>query len=141
MTTFCPDIGGDPAVLFVGGGYEKFMQLSNDTYRLALNAANGLRGFTVKPITFNANFDFAEDLRTFERPTRPDIDTTAFNFQRPVMPAAPASFDAGEVALTPRPEKKKDRPESSIAAPPVGPVRRLGAKPGASAAPTARMAA
>lgn len=102
-TTFCPDLSGDPAVLFVGGGYEKFMQLSNDTYRLALNAANGLRGFTVKPITFNASFDFAEDLRTFERPTRPDIDTTAFTFQRPAMPAAPASFDAGEVALTPAP--------------------------------------
>lgn len=110
MTTFCPSDGTDPAVLFVSGGYEKFMNLVNSSYSLAIGAAGSLGGFRVQPVAFSANFDFNEALREFVRPTRPEIDTTAFTLRLPQLPAAPANFEAGEIALTPAPEFTAQEP-------------------------------
>lgn len=111
MTSYCPDIIGDPAVGFVQGGYDVFMNLTNDAYREAMSAARRLSGFTVNPVTFSANFDFNGDLRQFERPSRPDLDASAFNFARPALPDAPASFDAGDVNITAAPTLTAAEPQ------------------------------
>lgn len=110
MTTFCPSDGTDPAVLFVSGGYEKFMNLVNSSYASAMGAATSLGGFTARPVAFTASFDFNEDLRAFVRPTRPEVDTSAFTLNIPAMPAAPESFNAADVALTPAPEFTAQEP-------------------------------
>ena len=92
-TSYCPTLGTDPAVLFASGGYATFMNLAPRTFEEALRLTQTLGDFAVTPISFNATFNFEDQLTPFQRPLRPDVDMTGFRFNTPPAPGADGFLD------------------------------------------------
>lgn len=98
MSSYCTP-PGDLAGNIVSNGYNTFVNLAQQTYNLALQATNALGGYTIQPVTFNADFRFDEALTNFVRPTRPEIDFSKFEISVPALPNAPTRFDTGDVSF------------------------------------------
>lgn len=97
--TVCPDLSGDAAVLFVAGGYDKFMNLTTQMVELAKDQTYRLQGLAVAPSSFNVSFDFEGQLAPFVRPPRPTLDASRFDFHAPAAPADAPAYIAREVAV------------------------------------------
>ena len=99
------------AATVVSNAYERFTNLANQTYTLALGATDQLGGFAINPVAFNASFNFEDALTSFQRPTRPEVDFEAFRVNAPPMPVAPEGFQSVDIALTPAPTFDVQAPE------------------------------
>lgn len=130
-STLCPTLGTDPAVLFASGGYATFMNLAPRTFDEALRMSETLGNFAVTPISFNATFNFEDQLTPFRRPLRPDIDMDAFDFNAPAAPGAAPTFIPQESDLAPAPVfdvadpivSYGPRPNAPVVLEPVAPAR------------------
>ncbi len=91
-SSFCTDLSTDPALAFVSGGYDVFVNLAKDSYELAIDQTNALNNFEVTPLAFNVSFDFDGQLAAFQRPARPPLDLAGLQFQDPGTIAAPAAY-------------------------------------------------
>lgn len=129
--TMCPTLSGDPAIAFTQGGYETFMNLAPRTFDAAVEQARRLTSIKIAPVSFNADFNFTDQLTPFVRPPRPVLDAQRFIFNPPEDVPSPPSFQAGEVQLDEAPTYNiadpvlsyGARPETPIVAVPVPPVR------------------
>src|SRR4051812_31946908 len=101
--TMCPDLSGDAAVLFVDGGYTKFMNLTTRLTDLALQQNYRTQALQVAPTAFNVSFDFDGQLTPFVRPPRPAVDAGRFDFHAPAAPADAPQYVPREVQTTPAP--------------------------------------
>lgn len=132
--TYCPNLSGDPAIVFAEGGYNTFMTLAPRTFNAAVSQAQSLGRFEINPVSFNANFDVTEQLAPFQRPPRPVLDAERFIFNPPAgVPAAP-QFDGREITLDTPPEFNIADPIVSYGARPetpniVAPVPPAALKP------------
>lgn len=130
-STLCPTLSADPAVLFASGGYTTFMSLAPRTFDQALRMTETIGNFAVAPISFNATFNFEDQLTPFERPLRPDVDLDAFAFHAPASPGAAPTFIPQDPPLSPAPEfdiadpsvSYGLRPSTPVVAEPVAPAR------------------
>lgn len=131
VTSYCPTLGTDPAVLFASGGYSTFMNLAPRTFEEALRLTQTLGDFAVTPISFNATFNFEDQLTPFQRPLRPDVDMTGFRFNTPPAPGAAPSYVPNTVTADPAPEFTAQdpvvvygpRPNTPVVAEPIAPAR------------------
>lgn len=121
-STLCPTLGTDPAVLFASGGYSTFMNLAPRTFDEALRMSETLGNFAVTPISFNATFNFEDQLTPFRRPLRPDIDMDAFDFNAPAAPGAAPIFIPQTSDLAPSPVFDVADPSVSYGLRPNAPV-------------------
>ena len=130
-STLCPTLGTDPAVLFASGGYATFMNLAPRTFDEALRMSETLGNFAVTPISFNATFNFEDQLTPFRRPARPELDMDAFDFHAPAAPGAAPVFIPQNPTLTPAPEFNTPdpnviygpRPNVPVVVEPIAPAR------------------
>lgn len=130
-TTFCPTLSGDPAIAFVNGGYSTFMSLAPRAFNEAQRYAEQLTRIDINPIEFDVSFNLTHQLTPFQRPERPTLDATAFDFRiDTTLPAAP-TFSSNTPAVTPVPEADLtaptlffgDRPSTPSVAEPIAPPR------------------
>lgn len=130
-STLCPTLSTDPAVLFATGGYNTFMSLAPRTFNEALRLTETLGDFAVTPISFNATFNFDEQLAPFRRPERPDVDLEEFRFNTPAPPGAAPEYVPNNVSAAPAPEFSAPdpvvvygpRPNTPVVAEPIAPAR------------------
>ena len=120
--TYCPALSADPAVIFAEGGYSVFMDLAPKTFNMALAQAGTLTDIVIEPIQFNADFNFDGNLAPFQRPPRPTINSSAFDFTVPPEPPAPPTYNPGVVTLDPAPTFTTPDPVIGIAPAPALPT-------------------
>ena len=97
--TYCPINSGDPAVEFAAGGYSTFMGLAPQTFEQAVALTNAIGDVLVNPVDFQVSFDFDGQLTPFQRPIKPTLDPSRFEFNKPADPAAPPAFSPGNVIM------------------------------------------
>lgn len=97
--TYCPINSGDPAVEFAAGGYSTFMGLAPQTFEQAVALTNAIGDILVNPVDFQVSFDFDGQLTPFQRPIKPTLDPSRFEFNKPADPAAPPAFSPGNVIM------------------------------------------
>lgn len=117
-TSFCNEVSADPAVLFVGGGYDTFVNLATESYELALQQTEDLGNFVVTPLAFNVSFNFDDQLAPFQRPTKPVLNFAGLEFDDPGSLADPPAFVA-------EPPEFDEAPDFDVAAP----VLAIGPRP------------
>lgn len=121
-SSFCTDLSTDPALAFVSGGYDVFVNLARDSYELALEQTNALNNFQVQPLEFNVSFNFDGQLAAFQRPQRPDIDLAGLKFQDPGTVPAPPTFEPGDIGSDPAPTFDTPAPTLAFGAKPDAPA-------------------
>lgn len=121
-SSFCTDLSSDPALVFVSGGYDTFVNLARESFELAIEQTNALNNFQVNPLEFNVSFNFDGQLAPFQRPTRPNPDLSRLEFQDPGSVPAPPAFEPGEVPLESAPTFDQAPPLLAFGAKPVAPA-------------------
>ncbi len=121
-TDICPIIVSDPAVVFANGAYDVFMDLAPKTFQEALDQASRLTSVPIRPVDFNANFNFNGDLAPFVRPQRPSIDASKFDFRPVAEPPAPPTYSGQRPTLDPAPTFTTPDPTIQIRPAPNVPV-------------------
>lgn len=121
-TNYCPILSSDPAVIFANGGYEVFMDLAPKTFQEALTLSTQLGYLNMRPVDFNVGFNFDGQLTPFQRPARPNIDGSAFDFRQPAAPPAPPTYTPGLVSLDPAPTFDGPEPNIQIRPAPDAPL-------------------
>lgn len=119
---YCPNLSGDPAVVFADGGYSMFMDLAPRAFYDASAYAQQLTEITIDPVQFTANFDFTGQMGQFQRPPRPTIDGSAFDFNVPAEPPAPPTFTPGTINPEPAPQFTTADPTLMMAPVPDAPT-------------------
>lgn len=122
VTDYCPNLANDPAIVFTDGAYNVFMDLAPKTFNAAVDQANNLSYIGIRPVDFSASFNFAGELTPFQRPTRPLVNDTLFNFNTPASPADPPRYQPGQVTFDPSPTFNSADPNIQIGAAPATPV-------------------
>lgn len=122
ISDYCPVLSADPAVIFADGGYSVFMSLAPKAFNDASRYASELTTIAIEPMDFTASFDFEGDLASFQRPPRPSIDGSAFDFRMPAEPPAPPSFTPRDITLDPAPAFTTPEPSIHIRPGPDTPV-------------------
>lgn len=119
---FCQNDTPDPALIFVSGGYDIFVDLAQQSYQLAIDETNALNGFTVTPLSFNVDFNFSGQLAQFQRPQRPVLDLQGLEFQDPGTLADPPAFVPEIPDLVSAPTFDVEAPELAFGARPATPT-------------------
>ena len=128
--TWCPEISADPAVVYVDDAHDKFMRLGSDTYKWAVQNAEQLADVPLTPYQFDVGFNYANPQATFNRPVRPNLDTSALEFRDPgiVVGEAPG-FDAHTVSFDDAPALEATAPTLAFGPPPASPNIALPVEP------------
>ncbi|MGD9643799.1 MAG: hypothetical protein AB7V08_13800 [Elusimicrobiales bacterium] len=121
-SSFCTDPSTDPALAFVSGGYDTFVNLARDSYELAIEQTNALNNFEVQPLEFNVSFNFDGQLAPFQRPIKPELNLDGLNFQDPGTVAAPPTFEPGDIPLEDAPTFDQEAPLLAFGAKPAAPA-------------------
>lgn len=122
-TTWCPDLSGDPTVMFVGEAHEKFMNLGDRTYEIAVSNLEGLNNLPWSDPVFNVSFNFDGQLTPFKRPTKPSIDDSALEFREPGASIGPApDFIPAPINFDTAPEIDAEPPVLTYGAKPQPPA-------------------
>lgn len=130
VTTWCPALSADPAVMYVGSAHDKFMELGTQTYNLAVGNLYGLGDIDVEPMTFNVSFDYPGAQGGFNRPGLPVLDMSALNFRDPGLSiSAPPDYTPGTLSIPEAPVLDVVAPTLTFGPRPDSPVMAMPTEP------------
>lgn len=103
MATWCPN-ENDLASVLVDNAHATFMTRGTETYNRAMSALSQIGNIPLTPYEYSVSFDFDGQLTPFQRPSRPTLDTSDFNFNAPADPGLAPGFTANPLTFTTAPE-------------------------------------
>lgn len=130
MNMPCDVITIPQAESIVVDAHSRFTSLGERTYNMAVSNLRDLTEVQLEPTEFNVSFDFDGQLAGFNRPMRPSIDWSRFDFRAPGDVAAAPAFTPNGITFDSAPEQeiaaptltfgpKPDRPDVPV---PVAPA-------------------
>ncbi len=130
VTTWCPALSADPAVMYVGPAHDKFMNLGTYTYNMAVANLAGLNDIVMEPYTFTVDFNYVDPQAAFNRPLQPVVDMTQLDFRDPGLdPGEPPEYTPGSLSIPDAPDLDVVAPTLTFGPRPDAPIEAMPVEP------------